>query len=70
MGKVVLAVSRRAAGFKKLVVVKILHEDVSRDPELARMFADEVRVAALLNHPNVVQTYDAGKTDGQAWLAM
>jgi serine/threonine protein kinase len=57
MARVYLALSTKAAGFSKLVVLKVLRSSATSDPELRRMFLDEVRIAALLNHPNVVQTY-------------
>ena len=34
------------------------------------MFLAEARLAARLNHPHVVQTYDVGEDDGRYYLAM
>ena len=70
MARVYLALSKKAAGFSKLVVLKVLRSSATNDPELRRMFLDEARIAALLNHPNVVQTYEAGDDDGRLFLAM
>jgi serine/threonine protein kinase len=70
MARVYLALSRKAAGFSKLVVLKVLRSSTSEDAELRRMFFDEARIAALLNHPNVVQTYEAGEDEGRLFLAM
>ena len=70
MARVYLALSKKAAGFSKLVVLKVLRSSTTEDPELRRMFFDEARVAALLNHPNVVQTYEAGEDEGRLFLAM
>ena len=70
MARVYLALSKKAAGFSKLVVLKVLRSSTTSDPDLRRMFFDEARVAALLNHPNVVQTYEAGDDDGHLFLAM
>ena len=70
MARVYLARSKKAAGFSKLVVLKVIRSSATHDPELRRMFFDEARVAALLNHPNVVQTYDAGEDEGRLFLAM
>jgi serine/threonine protein kinase len=44
-------------GVTKLVVVKELHDHLADDPECRARFLDEARLAARLNHPNVVQTY-------------
>ena len=34
------------------------------------MFLDEARIAATLNHPNIVQIFDLGKADGEFFIAM
>ena len=34
------------------------------------MFVEEARVGALLNHPNIVQVFDFGASDGLVYLAM
>lgn len=41
------------------VVVKVLHPDLIRDPELVQRFQREARLAAKLSHPNVVTVYEA-----------
>ncbi len=53
-----LAVADGPAGFRKLVVLKVLKPTLSHDPELRDMFLREARLAARLHHPNVVQTYE------------
>ena len=70
MATVYLALSHRTAGFSKLMVVKVLHENWDKDPDGHRMFLDEARIAALLSHPNVVQTYEAGEEGAHLYLAM
>lgn len=70
MATVYLALSHRTAGFSKLMVVKVLHENWDKDPDGHRMFLDEARIAALLSHPNVVQTYEAGEDGSNLYLAM
>ncbi len=69
MARVYLGVSRKTAGFAKLVVLKVLRTNVE-EPDLERMFLAEARIAALLNHPNVVQTYEADNAEGHPFLAM
>ena len=34
------------------------------------MFLDEARIAAKLNHPNIIQIYDLGRTDDTFYIAM
>ena len=58
MAEVFLAVGRGPAGFNKLVVIKRLRDTVASDDAFRDMFLDEARLAARLNHPNVVQTYE------------
>src|SRR3954463_5449198 len=53
---VYLAVARGLSGFNKLVVLKALKKNLSNDGELRKMFMDEARLSARLNHPNIVQT--------------
>jgi serine/threonine-protein kinase len=45
-------------GFQKLVVIKEMRPDFAQQDEFRRMFFEEARVAARLNHPNVVQSYE------------
>lgn len=70
MADVFLAVSRGLAGFNKLVVIKRLRAALAEDWEFRRMFLDEARLAARLNHPNVVQTYEVGELGGSYFIAM
>jgi len=57
-------------GFQKLVVVKLLRSDLAEDADFRRMFLEEARLTARLNHPNVVQTNDVGEDLGRYYIAM
>lgn len=70
MAEVYLAVAQGPAGFNKLVVVKKALRDLALQPEILRMFLDEARLAARMNHPNIVQTYELGEEDGRQFIAM
>jgi serine/threonine-protein kinase len=63
MANVYLAVAQGPGGVNKLVVLKALLPELANEPESLAMFLDEARLAAQLNHPNVVQTYEVG-TEG------
>jgi hypothetical protein len=44
----------------RIVAFKILSPELTKDADFVREFLSEARAAAKLNHPNVVQVYDAG----------
>lgn len=70
MADVFLAVLRGPAGFNKLQVIKRLRPNLAEEPEFVNMFMDEARLAARLNHPNVVQTNEVGEIRGRPYIAM
>ncbi len=70
MADVFLAAARGLAGFNKLVVLKTLREARVTDPAFVSMFLDEARLAARLNHPNVVHTYEIGEHEDAYFIAM
>ncbi len=70
MAAVFLAIAAGPAGFRKLVVIKRLLEHLEDDQVFVRMFLDEARLAARLNHPNVVQTLEVGAVGDSHFLAM
>ena len=70
MGIVYVAAASGPAGFSKLVALKELRPDLVEDTEFLTMFLDEARMAARLNHPNIVQTNDVGEQDGRHFIAM
>ncbi len=58
------------AGFSKTVAIKRVHPHFAGDAEFARMLLDEARVAARLQHPNVVSTIDVVASEGELFLVM
>ncbi len=48
-------------GFRKYVVVKKIRASLQNDPELEALFHAEARLAARMDHPNVVQTLAFGR---------
>ncbi len=57
-------------GFSRTVAIKRLHPQFAKDPEFVSMFLDEARVAARVQHPNVVSTLDVVATEGELFLVM
>jgi len=51
-------IARGIGGFTKLVVLKNIKEEFLSDRETVRMFVNEARLSARMNHPNVVQVYE------------
>jgi serine/threonine protein kinase len=70
MATVYLSVVPGPAGVNKLLVVKTLKDELSQDQEFLEMFLNEARLAARLNHANVVQTYEIGIAGSTHFLAM
>ncbi len=70
MGNAYLAMAGGGGSFNKLVVLKVLKPELAEDTEFLSMFRDEARVAANLNHPNVVQTHEFGVEAGHFYIAM
>ncbi|MFO0761870.1 MAG: serine/threonine-protein kinase [Byssovorax sp.] len=70
MATVFLSVVPGPAGVNKLLVIKTLKEDMAGDADFLQMFLNEARLAARLNHANVVQTYEIGFEAGIHFLAM
>jgi serine/threonine protein kinase len=59
-----------AAGFEKYVVVKCLHDHLADDAEFVKMFLDEARLAAHLDHSNIVQTMELGEHEHRYYMVM
>lgn len=70
MGVVHLGLLRGPGGFYKLLAIKELRHEFLDDQGCVAMFMDEARLAARLNHPNIVQTIEVGTDAGRPFLAM
>src|SRR4051794_39566143 len=54
----------------RIVAVKVLREVYSTDPKFVTRFQREAKAASSLQHPNIVQVYDYGQTDGNYFIVM
>jgi serine/threonine-protein kinase len=71
MAEVFLAVNNSVSmSFSKLVVVKKLREHLASEADFMTMLIDEARIAARLNHPNLVQTIEVDEAGGTYFLTM
>ncbi|HEX4456555.1 MAG TPA: protein kinase [Polyangia bacterium] len=70
MAEIFLARQSGIGNFEKQVVVKIVLPQLAEDADYEDMLRDEARMAARLNHPNIVQILDLGKLDGRFFIAM
>ena len=70
MGEVFHAVQRGIPGFERPVILKSLLPDLASQEGFIEQFLDEARVAATLNHPNVVSIFEVGSWEGVYFIAM
>jgi len=71
MARVFRAELKGPRGFRKKAAVKVIRAALGgQNEQLTRALIHEARLGGLLHHPNVVETYDFGELDGQAWIAM
>ncbi|MDA0808609.1 MAG: serine/threonine-protein kinase [Planctomycetota bacterium] len=67
MGMVFKAIHRT---MNRVVAVKMISRQMLGSVDLVKRFQREVRVAATLEHPNIVRAYDADETRGVNFLVM
>src|ERR671915_470568 len=53
---------------ERRVAIKMMHRDISSDPDQLERFRREARAVAQLNHPHVVTVIDAGEDDGAPYI--
>jgi serine/threonine protein kinase len=70
MAELFLADYLRRDGFKRRAAIKRILPHLAGNQDFIKMFTREARVAALLQHPNVVQIFDYGKIKNAYFIAM
>src|SRR5919109_3276576 len=53
---------------ERWVAIKLMHRDISHDPDQLERFRREARAVARLNHPHVVTVIDAGEDQGCPYI--
>lgn len=66
----VFAVHRSVAGPQKLLAMKLLLPNLAQEARFVEMFLDEAKIAARIQHPNVVPVFDVGSADGRPFIVM
>ena len=67
MGEVYLA---RQISMDRDIALKILPSSITAQPDVVDRFLREVRMAAKLDHPNIVTAHEAGEDGGVYYMAM
>ena len=70
MAEIWVARTTGISGVEQVCVVKRILPELSTNADFVRMFLDEARIAATLNHPNLAQMYDVGEVNGRPFIAM
>ncbi|MBW2463074.1 MAG: protein kinase, partial [Deltaproteobacteria bacterium] len=70
MATLFLAQREGARGFARHLAIKVVNEELAQDDVFVEMFIDEAKLAAQINHPNVVHVEDFGEADGNFFIAM
>jgi eukaryotic-like serine/threonine-protein kinase len=70
MSQIFLAFRRGEGGFQKLVVLKRILPDASRDEGFVGRLLEEGRMLAGFSHPNIVQVFDLCREGDEYFLVM
>ena len=69
-GGMAVVYKARCHRLNRLVAIKILKDEFSRDEEFRRRFRAEGEAVAMLSHPNIVQIYDVSTSDAANFIVM
>ena len=54
----------------RYVAIKVIAESLDTDADLVERFRREARMAAQLNHPNIITIYDFVEEEGNLYIVM
>ena len=69
-GGMAVVYKARCHRLNRLVAIKILKDEFSRDEEFRRRFHAEGEAVAMLSHPNIVQVYDVSSSENANFIVM
>ncbi len=69
-GGMAVVYKARCHRLNRLVAIKILKDDLSRDAEFRRRFHAESQAVAMLSHPNIVNVYDVSHSERGDFIVM
>jgi serine/threonine protein kinase len=70
MAEIFIAHAANVVGIERYVVLKRVLREHAKDAHFVRMFLDEARLVAQLQHPNIAQVYDLGKLGDSYFFTM
>jgi serine/threonine-protein kinase len=70
MGRLYVAEQVGIEGFSKVVALKRILPHLADSQHFRAMFLNEARVAARLEHPNIVATFELGEVEGNYFISM
>lgn len=70
MAEIVLGRLNGPSGFERTVAIKRILPHLARSSGFVDMFLDEARIAARIQHPNVVQVHELGQVDEELFIVM
>lgn len=70
MAEIWLARMTGVEGFEKAVAIKKILPHLTESGDFEKMFIDEAKLAARLNHENIIHIFDLGRIDDEYYIAM
>ena len=69
-GGMAMVYKARCNRLNRLVAIKILKEELSKDEEFRRRFHAESQAVAMMSHPNIVSVYDVSHSENVDYIVM
>ena len=54
----------------KIVALKVLKDDIAKDPQAVKRFVNESKAISMLHHPNIVSIYDVSVKNELKYIVM